>query len=646
MHSNPRYTTDILDNAHLLRATHRFKTSKCALQYLARLGSPPRPAAFNKSHPSAHVEEAVQVLATIVGIGKEISAPMSKILAGDIQEHWSHLAPWIKFFLEEVVVSRSIPSTIEEYSLFEHTIAYIPLLMSISPDSLAFFAFTYRASPALFPCFTQAWWRSVDERHPSARIWSHVVWYSLEAIARANDTPKLRPGGPYLPNHDLGVIYARHIDFISPHIRSMPISELGFAHNYMQCILRPCFPPGTVAPNLLRTVSPTMIPPLLNLLHGILFKRPFLRGKGPLDEKELCLTYGFIYLTIEHIFSLMIEATFILHVLETGVIKCIIEGLPLVAKHRTQEPQIFMKIVCSAYEILDRIARFLVYPAILHGYLKSVKNLSDSNAVDNELGMISKELGEAWLRLKHKAILLRTVRRDLKNKEPAQICGNSKCSLRPKNSDQVSTQDRQKVRYFRCSSCHQVMYCSSDCQRSDWRAVHKKACHDLTKDRKGTIRAQPLVLNIFSFCVAGYPESDQPYTSNYDRRFFLQWGMVFVEMHAREIRGIIKSYRSSLLTRTTTLSPDERLVAQGKNPLLLLDFDTPGFQPVDCVRVIDSRQFLTETRFAVAPGIREVKLQRWRGPKFDGNTLDVHALFPMATDMPPWPFNMNMLLPE
>ncbi|KAL0578885.1 hypothetical protein V5O48_003118 [Marasmius crinis-equi] len=633
---NPYYTMDILDNAHLLHATQRFTTSKRALQHLARLGSPPKPSAFNKSHPSAHVEEAVQVLATIVDAGKESTASMSTIIAGDIQIHWTHLAPWIKFFLEEVVISRSIPNTIEEYNLFEHTIAYIPLIMIICPEIPAFFAFIYRVSPVLFPCFIQAWWRSVDEHHPSARPWSLVVLQGLEAIAGAKDTPKVRPNGPYLPNHDLGIIYARHVDFISPHIRSMPLFELRFVHSYMQCISRPCFP-GTVIPNFLRTVSPTMIPPLLSLFHGILFKRPFLRGKAPLDIDELFTTYEILFLTIVHILCLMKEAVPILHILETGVIKCIVEGLPLVAKHRNQEPQLFMKIAFQAHEILDCIARFLVYPAILHEFLKSLKNLGNPDALDQELLMISKELGESWLRLKQKATFLRIVRRDLKEGAPAEICGSSKylvviqrspieqCPLRPKGSGKTPTQNRRKVQYLRCSSCQQVMYCSINCQRSDWRAGHKKTCRDLTKNRK-----------------------DQPFTTNYDREFFEQWGKVFIEMNAREIRAIIESYRSSLRVArpTTSLSADERLVARGKNPLILLDFDTPGFKPTDCVKVVDSTNFLADTRLAVMPASRESLLTTWREPVFDGRNIVAYVLLPRATDLLPWPMNLAMDLPD
>lgn len=38
-----------------------------------------------------------------------------------------------------------------------------------------------------------------------------------------------------------------------------------------------------------------------------------------------------------------------------------------------------------------------------------------------------------------------------------------------------------------CSGCHSVVYCSSECQKEDWRAFHRKECSQMSKEFEGRL---------------------------------------------------------------------------------------------------------------------------------------------------------------
>ncbi|KAL0058462.1 hypothetical protein AAF712_014866 [Marasmius tenuissimus] len=172
-----------------------------------------------------------------------------------------------------------------------------------------------------------------------------------------------------------------------------------------------------------------MVPDLMGWAHGVLFKRRVLRDRGPIgDGEEFDVMGGIAFHYIQHVLSLMKEVGPILHALEVGIIRCIVEGVPLVAKYRSQITDLRPQILLTARGALEYDTSYLVYPAILHEFLKSLKNLAreSSSELDRELGMIAKDFGEMWIRMKHKANSLRVLRRDLKNTEPSMLCGNLK----------------------------------------------------------------------------------------------------------------------------------------------------------------------------------------------------------------------------
>ncbi|KAJ8096230.1 hypothetical protein PM082_011359 [Marasmius tenuissimus] len=175
-----------------------------------------------------------------------------------------------------------------------------------------------------------------------------------------------------------------------------------------------------------------MVPDLMGWAHGVLFKRRVLRDRGPIgDGEEFDVMGGIAFHYIQHVLSLMKEVGPILHALEVGIIRCIVEGVPLVAKYRSQITDLRPQILLTARGALEYDTSYLVYPAILHEFLKSLKNLAreSSSELDRELGMIAKDFGEMWIRMKHKANSLRVLRRDLKNTEPSMLCGNLKVRI-------------------------------------------------------------------------------------------------------------------------------------------------------------------------------------------------------------------------
>ena len=80
----------------------------------------------------------------------------------------------------------------------------------------------------------------------------------------------------------------------------------------------------------------------------------------------------------------------------------------------------------------------------------------------------------------------------------AHICDNAKVSVLPRAFTTVQVLipppsvrhsirvpgNREDMFQKKCSRCHSVVYCSSECQREDWNAFHRRECSHLAKSRR------------------------------------------------------------------------------------------------------------------------------------------------------------------
>ena len=55
------------------------------------------------------------------------------------------------------------------------------------------------------------------------------------------------------------------------------------------------------------------------------------------------------------------------------------------------------------------------------------------------------------------------------------------------------TEVHDKPRFSRCSKCKVAIYCSRDCQATDWKARHKKVCKSAAEQREKIIRVSQMM---------------------------------------------------------------------------------------------------------------------------------------------------------
>ncbi|KAK0452135.1 uncharacterized protein EV420DRAFT_1482221 [Desarmillaria tabescens] len=125
--------------------------------------------------------------------------------------------------------------------------------------------------------------------------------------------------------------------------------------------------------------------------------------------------------------------------------------------------------------VLELAATFIVYRSVLRRILRIVKH---ANKFESTLGQ--GRVAQSWYRLKALALEReRDMRRyDMEENKGRFICENQQC---PNKETTLRTSSR------RCGGCLNVMYCSPECQKIDWKAIpgHRLSCLENQSKRKG-----------------------------------------------------------------------------------------------------------------------------------------------------------------
>ncbi|KAH6899166.1 hypothetical protein BKA70DRAFT_1314568 [Coprinopsis sp. MPI-PUGE-AT-0042] len=145
-----------------------------------------------------------------------------------------------------------------------------------------------------------------------------------------------------------------------------------------------------------------------------------------------------------------------LSVLDGGLL-CVL--VPVLAGRNTEDLR--PKEDISYYMI--QLEPYLVYPSMIKCLLKATDRILPKAV--QKLSNISSTVGEVWTHLLSRAQIHTKELEQMDEEVADPICDNNKLhksSLRPHSRS--------------CSNCRLVVYCSTECQREDWRKRHRAEC--------------------------------------------------------------------------------------------------------------------------------------------------------------------------
>ncbi|KAK1231333.1 hypothetical protein PQX77_005548 [Marasmius sp. AFHP31] len=131
------------------------------------------------------------------------------------------------------------------------------------------------------------------------------------------------------------------------------------------------------------------------------------------------------------------------------------------------------RIAIHLAKTFDLVSRNLVYPMVLHAFLRTVGKVGHAGVE----GRRQQEYWwSSWVRCKRKAFVLKGIRSELRS-EVETICGCDECPLK---AGSAGPREDLNTKHLTCSHCSAVSYCSRECQKRHWKKEHKFECQNLS----------------------------------------------------------------------------------------------------------------------------------------------------------------------
>ncbi|KAJ8091104.1 hypothetical protein PM082_022809 [Marasmius tenuissimus] len=617
----------VLDYPFLNHCYSRFKSPANALRHLEKVRNPPKVVSTKRRSPE--IETAVEFLACLVAHNAFVDHD------GHDNGALSHISSrrngiaifvsWVLFLLTNVVLAEELPTTIDGVKARARSFAYIPYLIGF-PNDQSILLSMMRSYPSLQPLLMQGWCKSIDETDPTWGFWSMLVanlFYGSTALSSFRPNPQGLSGGPYTEGEDLGLMFTRHLHHEARRVRFMPVDELRHLKMYVLCLS----PGATLREGPFQDIAVRVhcIPALILLVSKCL-KRRFVVHTSSTEEdsREITLIHEVVSTSLSYLKELMDGTLSVRWSLNAGIVKVLLHIPTSLFAHDRAMPS-ELSLVGRATEALEGISKFLVYPPILHAFLKSVDRLSTTE-IERTLLVYAPAVWMCWISATEKASALRALRRELK-RNPSFMCSNPNCLSMDLSFSEGEHRKRghgKRSNYSVCSSCETMMYCSVECQRVQWRGGHRAECQTYREIREASL------LQI----------------SDYDTQFGHAWMQVYLRGWNDLVWARIAAYRSTLSRRLSTLTEEERLIlSEIKTPLAVLDLMQPGLPDESCLSLTNVTAFSASEAGKLYPSIASEVLTTWRGQRVDNGTLLVVGLFP-RDGTHPWLFYKVLDLPS
>ncbi|KAL0060695.1 hypothetical protein AAF712_012518 [Marasmius tenuissimus] len=430
----------------------RFPNASKALDHLRRQIGPP-PSSLNVSQRSPGFQEFPQILEALwIGMMYDGDRPYRlRSACTSIQQNWPVISSWLIFSMEHLFLAADSSRTV--HRLFW----IIPLFLKLEGAQQPVLN-TRNATPNIRQLIGRVWFASIERNHPSWGRWSELLLV-IEAESRCQGPASLTGFRAQAPT------FTRHISQEANRISIMPVSELEDINYFLQ---GPSIPslwgrgPG-FGPFTAKASMDGGINGFVRALSNLVCKRRSLRDPPTASPTEYSVARAITSQIFDYLTGILQSRFLILEALESGLIPSLIKANPAFFMFESEE----VAFDDAAVNLLRRISAYLPYPGILHEVLCSVQGISDS--CEASLGMKSKKLWMAWQELKGKALVLRGVRRTLKTQGIYPLCAVEECP---------------SIAISQCAGCSGVVYCSSACQKLDWRRNHRTKCLEYNQHRK------------------------------------------------------------------------------------------------------------------------------------------------------------------
>ncbi|KAL0570148.1 hypothetical protein V5O48_011814 [Marasmius crinis-equi] len=480
------------DLSFFYQASDRYPTIDRALQALRQLGPPP---VVNGPVDSSVFENSTSKSWTCLYILGALACDMDPAnrsrrpsIPHQIKRHWSsHLYAWIRYFLQAV----RTPDVLEPsngYQVAEYILQSLPSILMYptafpEPQKHTEMALLVDSSPAIRDLVLGVWLMVLSGEY------QHRFWLSWTRATNAifqdlRDTPlpTQRQITDFYSKWDISVISAAFIHSLkmqTPRIRKMDDKEMAdvYSLHTLRC-MEGAVPGDPVSmcpfPRFSIPVQAEFISALIRRRQRALAHQGSVQDENSHPSKTI---NNLILINLADVVHILEERgrVFIDELLETRLVVDLVRADDLdqdaLGKGRSTN-----RVVLFMVRLFDLISRNLVYPSVLHGFLRIVK-------VVERLGIEEEKKGDhwwqSWAKCKQKAYLLREVRRLLRE-EVETVCSFGECPLRSKVSSEEASrraiQENLRSNYRFCSHCLVQSYCSSECQRLDRKNEHRGSC--------------------------------------------------------------------------------------------------------------------------------------------------------------------------
>ncbi|KAL0566897.1 hypothetical protein V5O48_015102 [Marasmius crinis-equi] len=570
-----RYIVDpghgaLIDPDFLAETFKQFPTILAATDTMGQLG---RPRTSSGAPPAKHkIDTFLRALSVLPS---HRSNSLAQTIA--VKANWSRIIkPWVVSLLENIILSDEGPQTPEDVDFFEKTLWILPFFFSCPHCMDAMFDISSQSGSLsnLRLLVARVWFNVLKSEHRTGNSWSNVcASFCFDTSSRSREVALatafslLKSIAARFPGQ-LAPVFALYMD---RETRRLPLMHVHELHNYERFISLLGMgllgsddgeagesPFGTPTPSVVKYIIPPLVRLLSRLCRKILPKIPPTGG----EEHPAYVIMKCTLHLIDGLSSGYLEPSYLL---DAGFVDYIFHRYPFHTLWVSLKDE-FERLIRILF---GRIHRFLIYPTVLHRFLIIMKRIERSDYLERDMGVSSSRLRECWEDMKNEAVLLRSVRRNMKSMSSFLTCCRSEC--RPSQCKNPAD-----LRFFRCAGCSLAIYCSRACQKLAWRLEgHRKECSSSRKGLEGkfhlvnTEPKSPKKVDIFFS-----PGGDFFIIPDEDFHFLSELIKDYLTCHSLKINEAAESYIVSLSITKKDLSRDQQSIqARARRPIIVLDFE-------------------------------------------------------------------------
>ncbi|KAL0576325.1 hypothetical protein V5O48_005650 [Marasmius crinis-equi] len=563
---------------HLVaNAKSTYRNSRMATNRLRELGLPS--ASLENGSSSILLNESTDVaLHVIAALQSAYDTSPSKATSTfeQIRSHWDLLSVWIQHLLEGAVLSEDEPLSRESFAAFEHILILLPPFLDshfrageINTESLN------HQSPLFFRLIVRTWFKTLEIHH-----WTYGAWSLLltRLAVLSSSTSWFLPGSDSAQGDatlQQGLTFARHLSEQLQHIPGMTPSD------YRAFLAFLCCPALEESHPFCPVVPDCTLPVLVRTLAVVTRKRKQIR-KARVKSDEYVITMGITFQLLSYLSSFTQEPYFAAEALDAGLLRVLLR--PHSCFLRTDDPTIPLvrKYHYLATEIIDRIARLLLFPAILRRFWRACERVTPY--LDMDMATKLPMLWESWNRARQKAWSLHAFRRALKDRV-SPLCNYCGCPGKAEGTD-------SHLLYLRCLGCKLTAYCSRKCQKLDWKhGGHRARCKldSLSPDVRPSMIHQ-------------------------EQNFLHELSLHLISSHLDVVTKDLDAFVTALRqSNHPDKQAEERMIVDGeKSPVIIIDLQKPERPSAQDIRVFGFGGHAVELYPHLNSGWEEALVNHWR----------------------------------